>query len=108
MAITGDVQIKVDSTVLKAKADSVSDSIRQMEEGFDRLETIINRTSYYWIGEAGELHRNMYKEQKEQIEEMMRRLKEHPKDLVTIAQTYDTAEAEIQVIAAELPGDVIS
>lgn len=108
MAIIGDVQIKVDSAVLKAKADSVSASIRQMAEYFERLETIINRTSYYWIGEAGDLHRKLYKDQKQQIEEMMKRLKEHPKDLVTIAQTYDTAEAEIQSIAAELPGDIIS
>lgn len=108
MAIIGDVQIKVDSTVLKTKADAVSAGIRQMEECFEQLETIINRTSYYWIGEAGDLHRKLYKDRKQQIEEMMKRLKEHPKDLVTIAQTYETVEAEVQSIAAELPGDIIS
>lgn len=108
MAIIGDVQIKVDSMVLKTQADSVSASIRQMADCFDRLEAIINRTSYYWIGEAGDLHRKLYRDQKQQIEEMMKRLKEHPKDLVTIAQTYDAAEAEIQSLAAELPGDIIS
>ena len=108
MAITGDVQIRVNSAVLNSKAQSVSTSIKNMENCFEQLETIINRTSYYWIGEAGDLHRKIYKNQKPQVEEMMKRLKEHPTDLMTIAQTYDTAEAAVQSIAAELPGDIIS
>lgn len=108
MAITGDVRVKVNSAVLNSKAQDVSKSIGRMQQCFDQLETVIKRTSYYWIGEAGDLHRKIYQEQKPQIEEMMKRLKEHPTDLMTIAQTYETAEAQIQSMAAELPGDVIS
>lgn len=108
MAITGDVHIKVNSAVLNSKAQSVSKSIKNMENCFEQLETIINRTSYYWIGEAGDLHRNIYKNQKPQIEEMIKRLKEHPIDLMSIAQTYDAAEAAVQSMAVELPGDIIS
>lgn len=108
MPITGDVRIKVNSAVLKDKAQNVSNSIRNMENCFEQLETIINRTSYYWIGEAGDMHRRIYKDQKPQIEEMMKRLKEHPIDLVTIAQTYENTESAVQSIAAELPGDIIS
>ena len=108
MPITGDVHIKVNSTVLNAKAQSVSGSIRNMENCFEQLETIINRTSYYWIGEAGDMHRKIYNEQKSQIDEMMKRLKEHPVDLVTIAQTYESTESAVQSMAAEWPGDIIS
>lgn len=108
MSIIGDVHIKVNSAVLNAKAQSVSASIRNMADCFEQLETIINRTSYYWIGEAGDMHRNMYKEQKSQIDEMMKRLKEHPDDLVTIAQSYESAESAVQSMASELPGDIIS
>lgn len=108
MAITGEVHIKVNSTVLNNKAQSVSKSITNMSNCFEQLETIINRTSYYWIGEAGDMHRKTYQDQKPQIEEMIKRLAEHPNDLVTIAQTYETAESEVQAMAGELPGDVIS
>ena len=52
MAIAGDVQIKVNSTVLRDKADAVTKSIKQMQEQYDQLEQIVNKTSYYWIGEA--------------------------------------------------------
>ncbi len=108
MAITGDVHIKVNSAVLNSKAQTVSKSIARMEECFGQLEKIISRTSYYWIGEAGDLHRKMYRDQKEPIYGMMKRLKEHPDDLLAIAQTYEKVEAEVQSMAMELPGDVIS
>lgn len=108
MAITGDVHIKVNSAVLNNKAQSVSKSITNMASCFEQLETIINRTSWYWSGEAGDMHRKIYQEQKPQIEEMMKRLKEHPKDLIAIAQTYDITESAVQALASELPGDVIS
>ena len=108
MPITGDVHIKVNSTVLNSKAQSVSKSIGNMANCFEQLELVINRTSHYWIGEAGDLHRKIYRDQKPQIEEMMKRLKEHPIDLMTIAQTYEATEAAVQSMASELPGDIIS
>lgn len=108
MAIIGDIQVKVNSAVLIEKAQSVSESITSMANYFGQLEKIVNRTSYYWTGEAGDLHRNIYQEQKTQIEEMMKRLKEHPVDLMAMAQTYDNAEAAVRSVAAELPGDIIS
>ena len=108
MAITGEVQVKVNSAVLNSQAETVSKSIRSMKECFERLETIVNRTSYYWIGEAGDLHRKIYQEQRPQIEEMMKRLEEHPSDLISIAQTYEMAERTVESIAEALPGDVIS
>lgn len=108
MPILGDVHIKVNSAVLNSKAQAVSDSIKSMADCFEQLETIINRTSYYWIGEAGDMHRNIYKEQKFQVDEMMKRLKEHPVDLMAIAHTYELTESMVQSMAAELPGDIIS
>ena len=108
MAIAGEVRIKVDSTVLRDKADAVRKSINLMEEQFMQLEQLVNKTSYYWIGEAGDMHRKTYKDQKQNIEDMLKRLKEHPADLVAIALNYEETEAQLQSLAAELPGDIIS
>ncbi len=107
MAIIGDVHIKVSTEALHDKAQTVSKSISDMANCFEQLETIVNRTSYYWIGEAGDLHRKMYREQKENVEEMIKRLKEHPGDLMTIAQNYQAADAAVTQIANALSGDVI-
>lgn len=108
MAIIGDVHIKVNTAVLNDKAQAVSRSVTNMANCFEQLERIINATSYYWIGEAGDMHRKMYQDHKEQIDEMFKRLKEHPTDLMTIAQTYVAVDKEVQSLESELPGDVIS
>ena len=106
MPIIGDVHIKVNSTVLNSKAQSVSNSIRSMANCFEQLETIINRTSYYWIGEAGDMHRKIYKEQRSQVDEMMKRLKEHPSDLLKIAGIMDNVVKEVEFMANSLPSAI--
>lgn len=108
MAITGNVEIKVNTMVLNNKAQAVSKSIANMVNCFENLEIIINRTNYYWIGEAGDSHRRLYRTLKPKIDEMMKRLKEHPADLLAISQRYEKTEAEVQAVSAELPTDVIS
>lgn len=107
MAIIGEVFIKVRPEVLVDKSQEVSASIRKMASCFDELERIINRTSYYWIGEAGDMHRKVYQDQRDNVDEMMKRLQEHPKDLLTISQNYVQAEQAVTSIANELSGDVI-
>lgn len=107
MGAIGEVHVKVSTEVLNAKADSVSKSITIMENCFRELKEVIDRTAYYWIGEAGDQHRRMYIEQQQNIDEMVKRLREHPRDLQTISQTYVTTERAVQEMADVLPGDVI-
>lgn len=107
MAITGNVQIKVDTALMRAKAQAISKNIINMQRSFEQLETIINRTSHYWIGEAGNIHRRTYQSQKAKVGEIMKRLKEHPADLLTMAGAYDEAESKAQDLIAALPGDMI-
>lgn len=101
------IHIKVSTEVLCDKAQLVSKHIRNMQNTFEQMEQIVNRTNYYWIGEAGDLHRQSYNRQKETIEIMLKRLKEHPVDLLTISENYEMAEQMAENITAELPGDVI-
>ena len=107
MAIIGSVRIKVDTNALKAKADTVTTEISAMEQRFDQLEAIIKKTASYWIGEAGDEHRRLYEEQKDEIDKIMRRLKEHPIDLKTMAGVYEKVETEAVTIGQSLNGNVI-
>lgn len=106
-AMLTEAHIRVSTEVLVDKAQQVSKCITDMNNIFGQMESIVNRTNYYWIGEAGDLHRKLYIKQKDTIEEMMRRLREHPRDLQAIAQNYVRAENETEGMANELPGDVI-
>jgi WXG100 family type VII secretion target len=104
----GTVEIKVTPTVLKQKADDVRNRISNLSNLFSELETEINNTQSYWLGEAGELHRKAYSDQKSNLEEMIQRLKEHPVDLLQISGNYETAEQTIQESVAALQDNAIS
>lgn len=107
MAILSDVSLKVTPEQLQAKAQDTKNNIAKLKTSFDNIDTIITKTQGYWIGEAGDLHRKLYTDEKEQIQEMFARFLEHPTDLEDIAKTYLDVEDVTESIAMELPGDVI-
>ena len=104
----GEATLKVTPEVLNAQANKVTAELTKITSEFDKLGQTISRTKGYWIGEAGELHRQMYESQKDSIQQILKRLKEHPRDLQAIAQNYSATELKIQELISELPNDVIS
>ena len=102
MAISGEVILKVTPEQLQAKAQVTRTNIGQLKTVFDNISRIMARTQNYWIGEAGDLHRRLYTDEADHIQEMFARLSEQ------IARTYLNVESVAENIAAELPGDVIS
>ena len=106
VAMTG--QLRVTPEQLKIKATETTAEINQMSQAFDELARVVARTSHYWIGEAGNSHRQEYEKEKKEIDEMLRRLKEHPADLLKMANVYETTEDKVEALAADLPDDVIS
>lgn len=104
----GGITLRVTPEQLKSKADEVSAEIRAMENAFEELARNVSRTSQYWIGEAGDKCRSLYEEDRQQVEEMLKRLKEHPADLLTMAQVYEDVERRVEEMSNALPEDVIS
>ncbi|MCI8950220.1 MAG: hypothetical protein HFG49_09280 [Lachnospiraceae bacterium] len=108
MAMDGSgVEIKVQPDILNAKAEEVSAAVAQMEQLFDTVQTTVGRTKYYWIGEAGELHRRMFEEQKDDVETLLKRLKEHPVDLQKIAKTYIDTEQQQTEASSQMSSNLI-
>lgn len=106
MAIDG--RVRVTAEQLKTQASEVERLIGKLEKQYGDLDTAIRKTSGYWIGDAGDLHRKKYTEGKEKVNEIIKRWKEHPKDLLVMAGLFDEAEKEAKEIADSLPADVIS
>lgn len=108
MAIhSSDVTIKVTPEVLNTKAQEVSAAVSQMERLFDSVQATVERTKFYWVGEAGNLNRKLFQEQKEDVREIISRLKEHPVNLQKIAKTYSGTEDTLTEAASRLPNDLI-
>lgn len=99
--------LKVTPEILIAKADEVIKDVSSIKQEMETIQQKVEGTKAYWIGEAGDLHRKLYNDQKEDIQDMMRRLDEHPRDLKIIASNYMTTEREVENIANALTDNVI-
>ena len=101
------IEVKVSPEVLVTQAEEVRRLAIDMRSRFEVLEDIMERTKGYWIGDAGELHRKLYKEQKDDVAQMLRRLLEHPDDLLMISENYREAESKNVQTASVLDADII-
>lgn len=101
------IVLKVKPEVLKTKATSITSSIQEIEKELTEIGRVVLATKSYWQGDASTQHQNYYKAIKEDVPTVLKRLKEHPKDLLTMADLYDAAEEANQQLANTLPGNII-
>lgn len=101
MIAIGNISVKVSPEALVTQAVEVRRLATDMKRRFEILEDTMDKTKGYWLGEAGELHRKLYNEQKEKVTTMLKRLLEHPDDLLAISENYKMAE-NINVQSASL------
>lgn len=106
MALNGTV--KVDTDVLIAKAASVDRHINNVKQYFEDMRNSVVQSNKYWLGEAGNTHRQKFLEKNEMLEEILLRFKEHSTDLVKMAGNYQNAEDSIEEqLVNQLPDNVI-
>lgn len=99
--------ILVDTNRMINKAEAVSSAIGDVERTFSELQRVVARTSGYWIGDAGDHHRNMFNEERDDIAWILTRLKEHPKDLKLMANNFETTERKLTEVNQKLRSDYI-
>lgn len=107
MAIQGGVELLVTPEALNTKANEVETYVKDMTRRFEAMNTFVKKSNSYWIGEAGDMHRQNHESQVPEIERMLGELSQHPQDLRAIAQTYTDVELKNASIAQELPGDLL-
>ena len=102
------VTLKVTPEQLVSKADEVLKDVTTIKQSMTTIKEKMAATSAYWIGEAGEMHRQLYYDQQENVDEMMKRLSEHPNDLKAIAGNYISVENAVSDLASSLTDNIIS
>ncbi|MBQ6839677.1 MAG: WXG100 family type VII secretion target [Oscillospiraceae bacterium] len=95
--------LKVSPEEMIAAASELSGYVSNMNECFNQMKNTMSQTESYWVGEAGEAHRQLYLEQVEKTEEIIARYTEHVRDLNAMAGVYAEAESTAQAKAEELP-----
>lgn len=105
--IVGGTVFVVTPEELNAKAEEVHYCVEKMKTHFAQLKEIVDKSAGYWIGEGGDIHRKIYNEYIEEINNVLKRFAEHPRDLNKISSVYKQAEQAAQDIPNELPGNVL-
>ena len=100
-------KLRVTPETLEQKADEFSGVVREIKTHFERLESIASKTRGYWQGEAGTRGRESYASYQEDITFIIRRLNEHPADLLEMAGIYRAAEEAAKTVSAQLKTDLI-
>lgn len=87
-----DIKMNVLPNELDIKAQEAATAIFEMEQLLANVQDTVNRTEYYWKGEAAETNRKVFLEQKEDMEAILSRLKEYPETLRKVANIYRETE----------------
>ena len=106
--LSGGNSLRVDTDVMIAKANEVEQKVKDMKNEFAEMERMINESRNHWIGEAGDLHRNLYYKKKDAIDRIMNKLAQHPVNLREAAKVYVGLATENEQTQSALPTDVIS
>ena len=101
------INLKVTPEQLQQKARDVSEAVSKMKNDFSKLNTAINSTHSYWIGQAGDLHRKLYNDKAAEVNEILQLLGRYPTDLLKMAGVYTQTENQNKAVAASLNSNVI-
>lgn len=92
---------------LVKKGTEVAGKVSSIRRHFEELRALMDKSRGYWLGEAGDKYRQTYNNLDKEKEEILKRLEEHPRDLVAIARKFYQVEIEIEQMIQELPGNVL-
>ena len=102
-----DITLRVKPEALRTKSAEFTRIIDDIEKRFQRIMDISGKTRGYWIGEAGDKDRQGYSSYQTDISFIMKRLREHPVDLLQQAGIYEEAERKAATRNAALKTDTI-
>jgi len=102
MASSG-VTFNVTTQELERKSEELSRELLTMENSYNTLRALVADSTSYWDGEAGRTFRRMFQDRQEEVDEILTRLKDHPRNLMTIAGIYKEAERKIETENIGLP-----
>lgn len=99
--------MKVEPKVLRNTAQQVTGLARSLQNDFSEMQTVVERTRYYWVGAAADRYRKEFASQKQETQELLALLGKYPQDLLSMAQIYEDVESRNTQATQALPSDIL-
>lgn len=103
--VSSGISLVVSPQEMIKKSGEVSNAIVRMEAAYDLIKTMVYNTSQYWEGEAGNSFRNLFQDKQDEMETMLKRLKDHPSNLLKMAGLFTDNEGKLEEENTMLPTD---
>ncbi len=94
-------QLRNAANAFESKASEVQNLTRSMTNAVNRLNGSV------WSGNAANAYKNKFRGLEDDINRMIKMIREHAADLKAMAAQYDQAENQNQSLASGLNNDVI-
>ena len=86
--------IKTSTGALQEKATDISKKIANIERAFNGIGSVVNSSCSYWDGDSGEAYRRYFREVQADMNEVLDRLKKHPRNMLNMAGMYERSEEQ--------------
>lgn len=87
--------LRVTPEILERKAEEFQGVVKEIQSHFERIQSVSAKTKGYWQGDAGDRDRESFASYQDDISFIVRRLEEHPTDLLSMAGIYRSAEKDV-------------
>ena len=104
----GNMTIKVTMEAFEAAALDLERKTAVCSAAYEAMRRRVRNMSSYWLGDAGDAYRELFLETEDDMDQILKRFREHPGDLRTMAGIYRQAESEQTEIGQAVPNDLIS
>lgn len=105
--LVSNMELMVKPEEIIAQASEVKTNVETLEQSFNDIESKIQGTSGYWVGEAGDAFRDAYSAKVGDIQDVIVRLKSYSQALEEIARNYINAENDAKSIADSLLDEIV-
>ncbi len=89
------IKLRVTPDVLTREAGDIQKQIDDLKRQFDGIGNEVRRSRSYWEGQASDMHNKLYEMEEDDMERIIKKLKNHPVNLLKMAGLYKETEAEL-------------
>lgn len=88
--VYGTVTVKADLQAFLSAAEDVETLTDHLKSIFEDIQKIAGNSKFYWNGDAANRHRDGFRKQQADMDQIIETLKKYPVDLRKISGNYDS------------------
>lgn len=94
--------VRVDNEVLLKTGEEAWQQLKTCYDALERIQTSVEASGSFWIGQAGDLYREVLKNQIESVKAALEEMAQYPKELLAYAGLYSETMSQSNSLAESI------